>query len=76
MTDLQWEKLVGFGLRYEADLTAGFMRASGIPVVVREPEVGLLAPGYAIAAEPGFEVLVPDDRVDEARELLSPDYGR
>ncbi|MGH7504230.1 MAG: hypothetical protein ACRELX_01200 [Longimicrobiales bacterium] len=73
MNDPQWEKLVEFGLRYEADLTAGFMRASGIPVVVREPVKGVLGPGYAGTAEVGFEVFVPDNRVDEARELLAPD---
>jgi hypothetical protein len=61
--------------RLEADLIAAALRSEGIPVTYNQDSRrsmmggGLLGPGTH-GADPLIEILVPDDRLDEAREVV------
>ena len=56
--------------RVEAEVAAGFLRSAGIPVLLSSETVGEM---YGLNVGPMAEVrlLVPAEREEEARQLLS-----
>jgi Putative prokaryotic signal transducing protein len=58
----------------EADIVRGLLESAGIPSVKRVTDVA--AGGWdGLPVGGAREILVPGDRLEEARELLEPDGG-
>lgn len=70
MNASRWTLLREFAAQFEADLAVGVLERNGVPVRVDGAPVGIFGPGFSGATSSGVRVLVPDDRVDEAKELL------
>ncbi len=67
----RWIPIAEFGAGYQADLAEGILRGAGIPVLVHGPEIGIFGPGFAGPTSRGVTLLVPAERAEEARELLT-----
>lgn len=64
--------LASYTNSYEAEFVAATLKESGIPVLVKGLDVGIWGPGHAGPTISGPSVWVPEDRLEEARELLVP----
>lgn len=60
-----------YSARYEADLHVSLLEQAGIPVVVRGPEIGIFGPGFAGSTASGVVLLVPEDRLGDALDVLA-----
>lgn len=69
----EWVKLKQYAALFEAEMDQQLLEQSGIPVLVKGPITGVFGPGFAGATVEGVTLLVPDDQVDAARELLGAD---
>jgi hypothetical protein len=69
--EVRWAKVASFKAPYEADLARQALEAEGIPVAVLGDATGIFGPGYMGPTTRGSTVLVPSDRMDEARELIA-----
>lgn len=69
--EVHWAKAATFKASYEADLARQALEAEGIPVAVLGDATGIFGPGYMGPTTRGNTVLVPSDRVEEARELIA-----
>jgi hypothetical protein len=58
-----------FGSRPEADIAASALEAAGIDVMIRADDGGGMRPAMAWAGV-GFEVIVRETDLDDAREIL------
>ena len=65
-----WERLAEFGAGYEADAAEAVLRAYDIPVLRRGSDVGIFGPGFGGPTAHGVTLLVPLDRLQEARGAL------
>jgi Putative prokaryotic signal transducing protein len=70
-TGARWVPVTSFLREDQARLAAGRLQAEGIPAVVYPEEIGTYY-GSAVEAlmRHGIDVLVPEDRLLEARELI------
>ena len=69
-----WHSLKIYGSLWEAELDAGRLESAGIPSVLdRRGAVGVLGPGHPGASVFGVSLLVPDEKADQAREVLGLD---
>lgn len=68
----EWTLLASYINSYEAEFSAAALKESGIPVMVKGLDVGIWGPGHAGPTTTGPSVWVPEDRLEEARELLPP----
>lgn len=67
-----WAKLVNLGSAFEADMLVEQLHAAGIDATVRGNDiVGIFGPGFQGTTARGVDVLVPDDELERAREVLS-----
>ena len=57
--------------RLEAETIGHALDQYAIPFLVQSPDVGMFGPGMTGITPTGASLLVPADRVDEVRELLS-----
>ncbi len=69
--EIHWAKAASFKASYEADLARQALEAEGIPVAVLGDATGIFGPGFMGPTTRGNTVLVPSDRVEEARELIA-----
>lgn len=70
----QFTKLTNFATALEADMFVEQLKSAGIAAVSRGVDItGIFGPGFQGATARGVDVLVPEDQMDEARELLA-DY--
>jgi hypothetical protein len=65
-----WIRLIEYGTQLEADVAAATLRAAGVPVQIQTPVTGIFGPGYAGPTQLGVSLLVPADRVADARSIL------
>lgn len=66
-----WVVLTNFGSALEADIAVERLRSAGIPARGRGNDiVGIFGPGFQGTTARGVDVVVPNTRVKEARELL------
>lgn len=64
-------KVVGeFPSRLEAEAIGHALDQYGIPFIVQSADIGMFGPGMTGSSPTGAALLVAEDRVDEARELL------
>ena len=74
MTDeIRWTSVASFAALYEAELPRQRLEAAGIPVLVRGAEPGIWGPAFPGPTSRGIELLVPEERVPDAAELLDDD---
>lgn len=71
--DPEWVPAASVGSDETATLMAGFLEAQGIPVVVEGPTTNPFPED--LGAFGLSKVMVPPDRVDEARRLLAEREG-
>ncbi|HVX41341.1 MAG TPA: DUF2007 domain-containing protein [Gemmatimonadaceae bacterium] len=65
-------KLVNLGSALEADMLVERLHAAGIDGFVRGNDiVGIFGPGFQGVTARGVDVLVPDDELERAREVLA-----
>ena len=67
---IHWAQLASVGAPYEAELARQQLEAEGIPVAVLNDGTGIFGPGFMGAQPRGVRILVPSDRLEEARELI------
>jgi len=65
-----WRKAAVFAAEPAAELARQQLEAAGIPVAVLNDQTGIFGPGFSGASHLGVTVLVPEDRLEEARELI------
>jgi hypothetical protein len=65
-----WERVALFGAALEAEMARQQLEEAGIPALIQNPSTGLFGPGFAGRSALGVTLLVPSDRVEEARELI------
>lgn len=71
MTDpSDWSLVARYTHGYEVDFAESTLQEAGIPVVVRGREAGIWGPGFAGPTSQGLSIWVPEDRLDDARDLL------
>ena len=68
-----WELLKEYYAGYEADLAISFLESAEIPVLRKGPETGIFGPGFAGSSPLGIQIYVPASRIEEARDMVSPD---
>lgn len=74
MNDRSWEILNSYAALYEAELAAGRLSSVGIPSRIdQHGGMGVLGPGHAGKSVRGVTLLVPTNRVAEARTALDLD---
>lgn len=73
---MEWVKLVNVGMGFEADMLVERLKSAGIDAVARGNDiVGIFGPGFQGATARGVDVLVPDEQMNEAREVLAEFQG-
>jgi hypothetical protein len=65
---MKFVRVGSFPSRIEADMIASLLQGSGIPSQVRSDDAGGVDPALALVT--GVEVLVPEDEVTFAMELI------
>lgn len=66
-----WEVVATYGAMYEAELAAGRLQSVGIPSRIdQRGGVGLFGPAHQGRSVRGVALLVPKDRLDDARLAL------
>lgn len=73
--EIQWTPVAGYAALYEAEIPRQQLEAVGIPVLVKGVESGIWGPGFPGPTSQGITLLVPAERVEEAREILELDDG-
>jgi hypothetical protein len=69
--ELRWVEVGTFGAVYEAEIAVAALESAGIPAHVGAGEhAGIFGAGWQGFTARGVGVMVPSDRVEEARELL------
>jgi len=69
-SETEWRPIAAYAALYEAELPRQQLEAEGIPVLVKGVEAGIWGPGFQGPTSRGITLLVPEDRLEEARELL------
>ena len=67
---IDWRPVAEYAALYETELPRQQLEAADIPVLVKGVEPGIWGPGFAGPTSRGITLLVPEDRLDEARDLL------
>lgn len=74
MTDeLRWVVLQSFGSGLEADMARQTLEEEEIPVLVRSNHAGITGASFQGAIMGGVELLVPQQKLAAARELIGSD---
>lgn len=71
--DVEWTPVGSWAARYEIEIPLQQLETAGIPTLVKGEEAGIWGPSFPGPTSRGITVLVPADRLDEARELLELD---
>ena len=67
----KWAEIARFTSRLEAETVGHALDQYEIPFVVQSPDVGMFGPGMVGTSPVGASLMVPEDRLDDVRELLS-----
>lgn len=71
MPDSKWQQVAAYPSGVEADLAIAMLDAAGIPAIRSGDTTGLFGPGFQGSSFKSVIVSVPDDSVEDAREVLS-----
>lgn len=71
MFESAWAVLTTFGALWEAEIAQGRLASAGIPARIDQGgNIGLFGPGFTGKSVRGITVLVPTERIAEARVAL------
>jgi hypothetical protein len=70
---MPWVSIGTFSDGYLAELAAATLRSQEVEVVVRGNDVGLFGAGFHGWSARGWEVLVPSEQAEFARDVLGSD---
>jgi hypothetical protein len=68
---MDFVEIARFASRLEAETIGHALDQYEIPFLVQSPDIAIFGPGMVGASPLGAQLLVPEDRVDEVRELLN-----
>jgi len=68
---MDFVEIARFSSRLEAETIGHALDQYDIPFLVQSPDVGMFGPGMIGTSPAGAQLLVPEDRATEARELLN-----
>ena len=68
---MEFVEIARFSSRLEAETIGHALDQYDIPFVVQSADVGMFGPGMIGTSPAGAQLLVPQDRVDDVRELLN-----
>ncbi len=68
---MDYQEIAVFSSRLEAETVGHALDPFGIPFLVRSDDIGIFGPGMTAMTPEGARLLVPADRLEEVRELLS-----
>ena len=68
---MNFKEVAKFNSRLEAEAIGHALDQYDIPFLVQSADVGMFGPGMTGWSPEGARLLVPADRVDEVRELLT-----
>jgi len=67
----EWETVATYGAAYEAEIAAGRLESAGIPSRIdQRGGVGLFGPAHEGRSVRGVALLVPKERLEDARLAL------
>lgn len=66
----EWKTVKEYAALFEAELDQQTLEQAGIPVMLKGPMTGAFGPGFSGPTAQGVTLLVPDDRHDEAIDLI------
>ncbi|HSM61680.1 MAG TPA: DUF2007 domain-containing protein [Longimicrobiales bacterium] len=66
-----WTRVAVFAAEPEAELARQQLEGADIPVAVLNDRTGIFGPGFAGPTPLGITVLVPEECLEEARELIA-----
>lgn len=69
--EVRWTVVMTYGAVFEAELASGILADAGIPAQVRGEYSGVFGAGWSGTVVKGVDVLVPEERAEEARDLLA-----
>lgn len=70
-TTMEFKEIARFSSLLEAETIGHALDQYDIPFLVQSEAVGMFGPGMMGTSPVGATLLVPEDRVEEVRELLS-----
>ena len=70
MTEPQWVMVKSCATGLEAEMVVAQLEQAGIPAWARTDSHGLFGPGFAGPSAQGVGVMVPDEALDAAREIV------
>ena len=70
MSVSEWVAVKEYAALFEAELDQHTLEQAGIPVLLKGPMTGAFGPGFSGPTTQGVTLLVPDDRHDEAVDLV------
>lgn len=75
MTEPRWVMVKSCANGIEADMLVSDLEQAGIPAWARTDSHGLFGPGFLGPSPTGVGVMVPQDALDAAREIISGEAG-
>ncbi len=67
---MEFVEIAVFDSRLEAEAIGHALDPHGIPFLVQSHDVGMFGPGMVGSSPAGARLLVPENRVEEVRQLL------
>lgn len=67
---MTYREIAWFSSRIEAETIGHALDQYGIPFLVQSGDTGMFGPGMIGKSPVGASLLVPEDRIDEVRQLL------
>ena len=68
---MEYTEVARFGSRLEAEAVGHALDQYDIPFMIQSGDTGMFGPGMVGWSPEGAALLVPEDRLDEVRELLN-----
>lgn len=68
---MDFVEIARFNSRLEAEAVGHALDQYDIPFLVQSPDIAIFGPGMVGVSPVGAQLLVPENRVDEVRELLN-----
>ena len=68
---MDYVEIAEFSSRLEAEAIGHALDPYGIPFLVQSADIGIFGPGMIGVSPEGAKLMVPADRIDEVRELLT-----
>jgi hypothetical protein len=75
MSAKKWAVLDEVGGTFKAELIKGLLEAQGVPVVLSQEGAGHYAYAMNVGTLGQVQILVPDDHLEEARQILADYYA-